>query len=99
MARLGRIVIPGVAHHVTQRGNRQLPVFFNDEDRCLYLELLGGSKAAQVRCLAWCLMDNHTHLVLLPEQGDRLRAALGEYRKGRWRWSDDCLARSRRGTL
>lgn len=33
MARLPRIVIPGVAHHVTQRGNRRLPVFFCDGDR------------------------------------------------------------------
>jgi len=29
MARLARIVIPGVAHHVTQRGNRRQPVFFS----------------------------------------------------------------------
>ena len=40
MARLARIVIPGVAHHVTQRGNRRLPVFFSDEDRIAYLALL-----------------------------------------------------------
>jgi len=33
MARLPRIVIPDVPHHVTQRGNRRLPVFFSDEDR------------------------------------------------------------------
>jgi putative transposase len=33
MARLARIVIPGVPHHVTQRGNRRLPVFFSDDDR------------------------------------------------------------------
>ena len=39
MARLSRIVIPGIAHHVTQRGNRRLPVFFSDEDRALYLQL------------------------------------------------------------
>jgi putative transposase len=40
MARLSRIVIPGVAHHVTQRGNRRQPVFFSDDDRRLYLELV-----------------------------------------------------------
>ena len=79
MARLSRIVLPGIAHHVTQRGNRRLPVFFNDDDRALYLELLrDGCAAAQVRCLAWCLMDNHVHLVLVPETPDGLRAALGE---------------------
>lgn len=79
MARLSRIVLPGVAHHVTQRGNRRLPVFFGDEDRALYLALLrDGCARAQVRCLAWCLMDNHVNLILLPESGDGLRAALGE---------------------
>ena len=40
MARLARIVIPGVAHHVMQRGNRRQPVFFSDEDREAYLSLV-----------------------------------------------------------
>ena len=63
MARLPRIVIPGVAHHVTQRGNRRLPVFFGDEDRHSYLALIADAAAAHgTRCLAWCLMDNHVHL-------------------------------------
>src|SRR5687767_1519891 len=79
MARLARIVIPGVAHHVTQRGNRRLPVFFSDDDRKLYLELVReGCARAGVRCLAWCLMDNHIHLILVPEDQDGLRKALGE---------------------
>jgi putative transposase len=79
MARLSRIVIPGVPHHVTQRGNRRQPVFFSDEDRRLYLDLVRrGCAAAGVRCLAWCLMDNHVHLVLVPETADGLRAALAE---------------------
>jgi putative transposase len=79
MARIARIVIPGVAHHVTQRGNRRQPVFFSDDDRRLYLALVReGCANARVRCLAWCLMDNHVHLVLAPETADGLRAALGE---------------------
>ena len=79
MARLSRIVIPNVAHHVTQRGNRRQPIFFCDEDRRLYLELLrDGCARARVDCLAWCLMDNHVHLILVPEDADGLRAALGE---------------------
>ena len=79
MARLARIVIPGVAHHVTQRGNRRLPVFFGDDDRRLYLDLLAAAaQASGTRCLAWCLMDNHVHLVLVPETADGLRAMLGE---------------------
>ena len=79
MARLPRIEIPGVAHHVTQRGNRRLPVFFSDDDRWLYLELLAqGVSTSGTKCLAWCLMDNHVHLILVPEHEDGLRAMLGE---------------------
>ena len=79
MPRLARTVIPGVAHHVTQRGNRRLPVFFNDDDRRRYLALVAqGCSRADVRCLAWCLMDNHVHLILVPADPSSLRAALGE---------------------
>lgn len=79
MARLARIVIPDVAHHVTQRGNRRLPIFFSDDDRAAYLaELAAALGASGTRCLAWCLMTNHVHLILVPEIADGLRAALGE---------------------
>lgn len=79
MARLARIVIPQVPHHVTQRGNRRLPVFFGDADRAAYLSLLAEACAAQrTVCLAWCLMDNHLHLILTPQTADGLRATLGE---------------------
>ena len=79
MARLARVVIPDVPHHVTQRGNRRLPVFFSDDDRRAYLALLAASCAAQGSvCLAWCLMDNHIHLILVPRNADGLRATLGE---------------------
>jgi putative transposase len=79
MARLSRIVIPEVPHHVTQRGNRRLPIFFSDDDRRAYLtELAAGCAASGTRCLAWCLMDNHVHLILTPPNPDGLRAALGE---------------------
>ena len=40
MARLARVVVPGVPHHVTQRGNRRQPVFFRDDDYRDYLALL-----------------------------------------------------------
>ena len=74
MARLARIVIPGVAHHITQRGNRRLPVFFTDDDRRLYLDLLAdAARASGTRCLAWCLIDNQVHLILVPEGADGLR--------------------------
>jgi putative transposase len=66
-------------HRVTQRGNRRLPLFFCDDDGCEYLGLLADAMArAKTRCLAWCLMDNHVHLVLVPTDEDGLRATLGE---------------------
>jgi len=79
MARISRVVVPGVPHHVTQRGNRRLPTFFGDDDYRAYRELLvEGCKAANVDILAWCLMPNHVHLVLTPSSEDGLRAALAD---------------------
>ena len=79
MARLSRIVIPSVPHHVTQRGNRRLPIFFSDEDRAAYLALIAeASEAHGTACLGWCLMDNHVHLILVPQTEDGLRATLAE---------------------
>ena len=37
MVRMARIVVPSVAHHVTQRGKRWLPTFFRLEDDANYL--------------------------------------------------------------
>jgi putative transposase len=79
MARLARLVVPDVPHHVTQRGNRRQPVFFADEDYAAYRELVSEACAARgVRCIAWCLMPNHVHLILTPPDPDGLRAALAE---------------------
>jgi putative transposase len=79
MARLARVVVPDVAHHVTQRGNRRQPVFFGDEDYAAYRDLVAGAcRAKGVSCLAWCLMPNHVHLILVPRSADGLRAALAE---------------------
>lgn len=79
MARLARIVVPDVPHHVTQRGNRRQPVFFHEEDYAAYRGLVAEAcRANGVRCLAWCLMTNHVHLILTPSDADGLRAALAE---------------------
>ena len=40
MARMARIVIPNIPHHITQRGNRSQEVFFNDQNKASYLNLL-----------------------------------------------------------
>ncbi len=79
MARLARVVIPGLAHHVTQRGNGRQQVFFSDSDYALYLRLITeASSEAGVGCLAFCLMPNHAHLILVPETPDGLRHCLSK---------------------
>ncbi|MFP4356802.1 MAG: transposase [Phycisphaerae bacterium] len=79
MARLARIVVPGLPHHVTQRGNRRQPVFFGQEDYQAYRELIQhGCERYEVRVLAYCLMPAHVHLILVPSDEDGLARALGE---------------------
>jgi putative transposase len=79
MPRIARVVIPGLPHHVTQRGNRRLPTFFCDGDYQVYRSLMAEScRAANVEVLAYCLMPNHVHLVLVPSEADGLRCAIAE---------------------
>ena len=40
MPRNSRVVAVGYPHHFTQRGNNREPVFFDDDDRFVYLDLL-----------------------------------------------------------
>ncbi|MEH2517984.1 putative transposase [Bradyrhizobium sp. AZCC 1610] len=77
MARLARVVIPDIPHHVTQRGNGRARTFFGNDDYALYRDLLAAScRAAGVEIWAWCLMPNHVHLILVPSDADGLRRAL-----------------------
>jgi putative transposase len=79
MVRQARLVVPGHPHHVTQRGNRRLPVFFSDDDYRAYLDLLSEWSAKSGTAVwSYCLMPNHVHLILVPRTEDGLRATLGE---------------------
>ena len=79
MARLARIIVPGIAHHVTQRGNRREPIFFEAGDQEVYRDLLAEQAArARVSIWAYCLMPNHVHLVAVPEDPHGLGRAIGE---------------------
>ena len=74
MARLPRVVIPGIPHHITQRGNRRERVFFEDADYQLYLDLLTDAAAgAQTAIWGYCLMPNHVHIIAVPRDEDGLR--------------------------
>jgi putative transposase len=79
MARLARFIIPGIPHHVTQRGNGRQQTFFGDDDYALYRDLLREHAAAHgVSVWSWVLMPNHVHLILVPEAEDSLRACLSK---------------------
>ena len=74
MARLARLVVPGLPHHVTQRGNRRGTTFFEDGDYALYLDLMAeAATRARTEIWAYCLMPNHVHVILVPADEDGLR--------------------------
>ncbi len=79
MARQGRVVFPGIPHHVTQRGNRRERIFFEPGDEQVYLDTLAVQLARfRVDCWSYCLMPNHVHLILVPEDDTGLARAVGE---------------------
>jgi putative transposase len=86
MPRAARLVVPGIPHHVTQRGNRRQRTFFGEADYALYLRLLRfWCGKADTAVWAWCLMPNHVHLVLVPARPDGLAAALAPAHR-RYTW-------------
>lgn len=79
MARMARVVVPGIPHHITQRGNRRQDVFFSDEDRRVYIDLISEHfKLHKISVWAYCLMDNHVHIIAVPGDGGGLARAIGE---------------------
>lgn len=67
MPRKSRIVFANYPHHVVQRGHRQQAVFFSDFDRADYLQTLVECRESMgIRIYAYCLMDNHVHLIIDP---------------------------------
>jgi REP element-mobilizing transposase RayT len=60
-----RIEFAGALYHLTSRGNARASVFLGDADRRLFLDVLGDViDRYRWCCYAYCLMDNHYHLVL-----------------------------------
>jgi len=79
MARIVRVVVPKLPHHVIQRGNRRQRVFFADSDYNSYIELMAEwCRKNKVEIWAYCLMPNHAHLIAVPSSEDSLCRAIGE---------------------
>jgi putative transposase len=65
MARQPRGEFPGAYYHVMSRGNNKQDIFYNNSDRVRFLKTLEKAVAAsRWECYAFCLMDNHYHLVV-----------------------------------
>jgi putative transposase len=71
MARPLRIEFPGAIYHIASRGNARLPIFEDDEDRTLLLDTLQeATKRFHWFCHAYCLMNNHYHLLIETPDGN-----------------------------
>jgi putative transposase len=94
MARLPRLVLPGIPHHVTQRGNGRQQTFFEEGDYALYLDLFAqAARKAGCEIWAYCLMPNHVHAIIVPRDEDGLRATFGDLHR---RYTGYINARARR---
>ncbi len=65
MARPLRLEFSGAVYHITSRGDRQEDIFLIDDDRTLFVDILGQvCTRMHWICHAYCLLDNHYHLVI-----------------------------------
>ena len=73
MPRSARIVIPDIPHHITQRGNYQQEVFDNNDNYKQYCEWINEyAQKNSVDILAYCLMGNHVHFIVIPKKENSL---------------------------
>ena len=71
MARPLRIEYPGAVYHITSRGNEKKTIFKDDTDRETFLKILAHvNKRYHWLCHAYCLMDNHYHLLVETPDGN-----------------------------
>ncbi|MBU8905924.1 transposase [Desertibacillus haloalkaliphilus] len=71
MPRKSRVWYPGAIYHITSRGNRKMPLFYDEQDHLTYLQLLDTTRQRFPFYLhAYCLMTNHVHLQLETIQTD-----------------------------
>lgn len=74
MARPLRIEYPGALYHVTARGNAGQPIFLKSADKEQFLKILSLVLSRyEWRCYAFCLMDNHYHLVVKTKKANLSR--------------------------
>jgi putative transposase len=86
MARPLRIEFPGAIYHVTSRGNAKQAIFIDDEDRGVFFDVLSMVvERFNWLCHAYCLMENHYHLLIETPNGNLskgMRELNGVYTQG-----------------
>ncbi|MBI5575233.1 MAG: transposase [Deltaproteobacteria bacterium] len=71
MSRSPRVDFPGAVHHVYARGIEKRKIFFDDWDRTVFLQrVLSNVPRWKVRCIAWALMENHFHFLVISDGGN-----------------------------
>lgn len=71
MARPWRIEYPGALYHIISRGNGRQDIFFSDQDRPAFVELLQAiSERDAIDLHAHVLMNNHDHLLLTTREAN-----------------------------
>lgn len=73
MARLPRVLLPELPHHLVQTGHNDQPIVIDEVDRCRWRDLLRDAAAThRVALHAWALLDAAFHLVATPASGEGL---------------------------
>ena len=80
MARLARIVLPHIPHHIVQRARAGLNLFADDADYGEYSDMLAHNLRG-ARLVSACLMPDHVHLIAIPSTSDALARMMGETRR------------------
>ncbi len=85
MARPLRINYPGAWHHVMNRGGGYRTIFNDDRQRGLFLELLADlNRMFRLEIHAYCLMDNHYHLLVHTPAGNLQHGMRHSNQSGRY---------------
>lgn len=68
MSRTARLIDVKRPYHICQRGNSRQIIFHDDKDKEYYLKLLSElALKYEMKILAYCLMENHVHLIVIPQ--------------------------------
>src|SRR5580692_8744884 len=95
MPRMARAVLPGVPHHLTQRGLNRQDIFFDTADYEVYLAQIRQSAARfGTSLLGYCCMTNHVHCVVAPDAPGSLARTFGEAHGRYASYANAKLARS-----